>query len=179
MAITIQRKGFGQVEPNHLSAQRNGQIYGQLPCDSTIKILENGQFVKYNYAAGKVDFSGEGEWMLVLNEVHVYDERDRYYKDFALKASDYIEGEITPRVMKTMPGDIFTTNTFGAGNTDKNAVVATPVTLAVGDKLVVTAGFLTKETNDDNLAAAPMVWQVVKEYDMPDGQNAVKVMRIK
>ena len=24
---TIKRIGFGQVEPNHLSAQRNGQVY--------------------------------------------------------------------------------------------------------------------------------------------------------
>ena len=28
---TIKRVGFGQVEPNHLSAQRNGQVYAQLP----------------------------------------------------------------------------------------------------------------------------------------------------
>ena len=28
----IERIGYGQVEPNHLSAQRTGQIYAQLPC---------------------------------------------------------------------------------------------------------------------------------------------------
>ena len=27
----MKRIGFGQVEPNHLSAQRNGKIYAQLP----------------------------------------------------------------------------------------------------------------------------------------------------
>ena len=27
----MKRIGYGQVEPNHLSAQRNGQIYAQLP----------------------------------------------------------------------------------------------------------------------------------------------------
>ena len=42
---TIKRVGFGQVEPNHLSAQRNGQVYAQLPCNKDNKILENGQFV--------------------------------------------------------------------------------------------------------------------------------------
>ena len=31
MALQIDRTGFGQVEPNHLSAQRTGQIYAQLP----------------------------------------------------------------------------------------------------------------------------------------------------
>ena len=31
--------GFGQVEPNHLSAQRTGQIYAQLPANPNIKVL--------------------------------------------------------------------------------------------------------------------------------------------
>ena len=37
--------GYGQVEPNHLSAQRTGQIYAQLPAAQDIEVLENGQFV--------------------------------------------------------------------------------------------------------------------------------------
>ena len=28
--------GYGQVEPNHLSAQRNAQIYAQLPANAEI-----------------------------------------------------------------------------------------------------------------------------------------------
>ena len=36
MATTIKRVGFGQVEPNHLSAQRTSQIYAQLPAKSYI-----------------------------------------------------------------------------------------------------------------------------------------------
>ena len=39
--------GYGQVEPNHLSAQRTGQIYAQLPAVGTITELQNGTFVKY------------------------------------------------------------------------------------------------------------------------------------
>ena len=66
--------GFGQVEPNHLSAQRTGQIYAQLPADKEIKMLEQGQFVKYDYAKGLVNFTGEGEWMLVYNEIKLYRE---------------------------------------------------------------------------------------------------------
>lgn len=57
----MKRIGFGQVEPNHLSAQRTAQIYAQLPAKSDIDILENGQYVKYDYAAGVVDFTGAGE----------------------------------------------------------------------------------------------------------------------
>jgi hypothetical protein len=46
----MERIGYGQVEPNHLSAQRTGQIYAQLPAASDLTTLENGQFVKYDYA---------------------------------------------------------------------------------------------------------------------------------
>ena len=66
--------GYGQVEPNHLSAQRTAQIYAQLPADPSIEVLEQGQFVKYDYAAGLVNFTGAGEWMLVYNETKLYRE---------------------------------------------------------------------------------------------------------
>ena len=33
--------GYGQVEPNHLSARRTGQIYAQLPAAAAITKLEN------------------------------------------------------------------------------------------------------------------------------------------
>ena len=88
-AATYVEHGYGQVEPNHLSAQRTAQIYAQLPAAATIKTLENGQFVKYNYAAGVCDYEGLGEWMLVFNEVKLY--RDHLgYDDFAMKAEDYV-----------------------------------------------------------------------------------------
>lgn len=64
--------GFGQVEPNHLSAQRTAQIYAQLPAAKEINVLEQGQFVKYDYANGVVNFTGPGEWMLVFNEIKLY-----------------------------------------------------------------------------------------------------------
>lgn len=80
--------GFGQVEPNHLSAQRTGEIYAQLPVHKDIKILENGQFVKYNYVNGTVDFEGVGEWMLVFNEIKVYADWETD-QDFAMIARDY------------------------------------------------------------------------------------------
>lgn len=85
MATSINRKGFGQVEPNHLSAQTNGQVYAQLPASTAVgDILENGRFLKYNYAAGVCDCStaaNSGEWMLVFNEVKLYDPRKQMYKD--------------------------------------------------------------------------------------------------
>ena len=66
--------GYGQVEPNHLSAQRTAQVYAQLPAAADIKVLEQGQFVKYDYAKGVVNFEGAGEWMLVYNEIKLYRE---------------------------------------------------------------------------------------------------------
>lgn len=87
--------GYGQVEPNHLSAQRTGQIYAQLPAAADINVLENGQFVKYDYANGVVNFTGAGEWMLVFNEVKLY--RDHLnYDDFAMKKEDYVAHVYAP-----------------------------------------------------------------------------------
>ena len=166
MALLV-KEGFGQLEPNHLSAQRNGQIYAQLPCDTSIEVLQNAQFVKYDYAKGKVGYTGEGEWMLVYNEVKLYDPRHSY-KDFALQKKNCVGGEMVPRVMKTMVGDIFTTNLVDAKEKDS--------TLAVGDKLVV-----GESTGILEYSAAPgagMVWQVAKVYTMADGQPAVKIQRI-
>ena len=263
--------GYGQVEPNHLSAQRNAQIYAQLPADPSIEILEQGQFVKYDYAAGLVNFTGKGEWMLVYNEIKLYREdqldcefamlkdnyqarvyspldpdkaqemygptrmlqgrREVYNKDtgafdaqpefkfdadnkfagttgddlhvpdyaVASKVYDYYEMDdvnnpdikeeyrkrlfmklrdykekmmpagtsMVPRVFKTMPGDLFTTNTINEA----------PGSLKVGDLLTPQAadGILAKAGAD----SADMVWQVVKVYNMPDYQPGVKVMRIK
>ena len=86
-ALFVER-GYGQVEPNHLSAQRTGQIYAQLPAKGDIDLLENGQFVKYNYKDGVVDFAGAGEWMLVLNEVKVYYDHQADH-DFAMIKTNY------------------------------------------------------------------------------------------
>ena len=256
--------GYGQVEPNHLSAQRNAQIYAQLPADPAINVLEQGQFVKYDYAAGLVNFTGKGEWMLVYNEIKLYREgqldcefamlkdnyqarvyspldyeaaqemygptrmlqgkRERwnpetktfdalgelpvYGKDgkatdvvadysVANKIHDYYEMDdinnpeieedyrkrlfmklrdykermmpagttMVPRVFKTMPGDLFTTNTINETE------------LAVGDLLTPQAadGILAKAGAE----SADMIWEVVKVYNMPDFQRGVKIMRIK
>lgn len=80
--------GYGQVEPNHLSAQRTAQIYAQLPADPNITVLENGQFVKYDYRNGLVNFTGAGEWMLVFNEIKLYRE-NQLDCEFAMIKDNY------------------------------------------------------------------------------------------
>lgn len=163
MAVTIAREGFGYVEPNHLSAPRNGQVYAQLPAAEDINVLENGMFVKYDYAAGECNFDGEGPWMMVFNEEKLYDERHQMHRDYAMQKSDFYDGVMTPRVFAMVPGDIFTTN----------AVKEAEYT--VGDKLKVGA--------DGRLeaGAAPAgehSFKVVKETTMPDLQPGVKIQVI-
>lgn len=169
--------GYGVIEPNHLSARRNGKIYAQLPADKTIEVLENGQFVKYDYANGVVHFTGEGPWMLVFNEPKVYESRQTN-ADFAMKREDYAayvynaandampEGTVmVPRVMNTDRGDIYTTN------------MVDEESLTVGDTLAPNAkGILDKASG---ATATECVWQVAKVYTMPDGQPGVKLIRIK
>jgi glutathionylspermidine synthase len=163
------RKGYGQVEPNHLSAQRTGQIYAQLPAADTIKVLENGEFVKYDYENGEVNKTGEGEWMLVFNEVKLYDGYRETYKDFAQKVSDSADGKIYPRVFKTNVGDIYTTNMLEKASEGETTLTD----LEVGDDLGINEdGYLEKDENSD------IKFKVVKVYTMADGQPAVKVQRI-
>ena len=80
------RIGFGQVEPNQLSAQKTGQIYASLPLDESVKVLQNGEFMYYSYADNKVTAEptvpGQ-EPMLVFNEVKIYEDYLRL-KDFAM-----------------------------------------------------------------------------------------------
>lgn len=163
MAVTIARTGFGYVEPNHLSAPRNGQVYAQLPAAEDIDVLENGMFVKYDYAAGECNFDGEGPWMMVFNEEKLYDERHQMHRDYAMQKADFYDGVMTPRVFAMVPGDIFTTNAVKEAEYN------------VGDKLKVGA--------DGRLeaGAAPAgehSFKVVKETTMPDLQPGVKIQVI-
>lgn len=174
MALQVKRTGFGQVEPNHLTGIVDGSIYAQLPVDTDAmgKIIEQGRFAKYDYANDKVDLTGEGQWLMIYNEEKLYDERYQSHKDFAMIAKNYTDGKIVPRLIEIPVGDIFTTNTFGA-NTDRETEVE-GIELSKGDKLYVGEdGYLAK-SGDEN---GP-VFQVVKEYTMPDGQPGVKLQRI-
>ena len=157
--------GYGQVEPNHLSAQRTGQIYAQLPCLEELAILENGRFVKYDYANKEVNFEGKGEWMLVFNEVKLYDKK-QMYRDFAMIKEECVNGEMVPRVFKTNIGDIYTTNMV-----DGDADITEGALLKVND-----CGYLTTggSLDDDD-----MCWEVAKICTLADGQPAIKIMRVK
>ena len=171
---TLKRKGFGQVEPNHLSAQRTGQIYAQLIADSSLNIIENGMFLKYDYENRKAALTGDGEWYLVYNEEKLYDPRKQQHKDFAMIKTDYVDNEMVPRLFKTNIGDIYTTNCLEANTSD--SAETTGVTVAVGNKLqVANTGYLAVVQNP---SAGQPVFKVIALTTMPDGQDAVKLQRI-
>ena len=207
MAFT--RNGYGQVEPNQLSAQKTGQIYASLPLASDVDILQNGEFMYYDYKSGTVTADGKGEPMLVFNEVKLYEPFwQTSYKDFAmirvgdnyvtsrLATAGYGDGAetegvasahsdwqagyrmngIAPRLFKTNVGDIFTTNmvetgdeiTYSQGNTLKLKKVPKAAD-KTGNTLV-----LSKTGDIDALE-----FVVAKVYTMPDGQQGLKLQRIK
>ena len=207
MAFT--RNGYGQVEPNQLSAQKTGQIYASLPLASNVDILQNGEFMYYDYKSGTVTADGEGEPMLVFNEVKLYEPFwQTSYKDFAmirvgdnyvtsrLATAGYGDGAetkgvtsahsdwqagyrmdgIAPRLFKTNVGDIFTTNmvetgsdiTYSQGETLKLKKVSKAAD-KTGNTLV-----LSKTGNIEGLE-----FVVAKVYTMPDGQQGLKLQRIK
>ena len=191
MAITMKRKGYGQVQANHLSGIVTGQIYAQLPAHvkvgntgaDTITQLEQGQFAKYDYAAGEVNFTGDGEFMLVYNEEKLYDERKQAHRYFVYKPGDFTDGKMYPRLIRTYVGDIMTTNTIGVAGTGEETEVGNDISLSVGNYLTIGSnGFLTLAMSGNDPAttmpASGIVWKVVKEYTMPDGQAGVKIQRV-
>ena len=187
--------GYGQVEPNLLSAQRTGQIFAQLPAVDTIEVLENGQFAKYNYADGVVDFAGEGEWMLVFNEVKVYRDLQRDC-DFAMVKGNYearvyspITGKVTDNeasvdwtsaVAAADPYEIDSTADPMQGKIFEGPAMMPGKSTMVPRLLKTNVGDILTPGADGYLAAGEgdMKWQVVKVYTMPDGQKGAKIMRI-
>ena len=209
MAFT--RNGYGQVEPNQLSAQKTGQIYASLPLASDVDILQNGEFMYYDYKSGTVTADGEGEPMLVFNEVKLYEPFwQTSYKDFAmirvgdnyvtsrLATAGYGDGAetkgvtpnpghsdwqagyrmdgIAPRLFKTNVGDIFTTNMVETGN---------EITYSQGDTLKLKKVPKAADKTGNTLVLSKtgdidaLEFVVAKVYTMPDGQQGLKLQRIK
>lgn len=178
MSIAIYRKSLdgktasnddgkkGVVEPNHLSAPRNGQVYAQYVADDAITELENGMFVKYDAADGELnmDNATDGPWYMVFNEEKLYDERKQSHRDYSMKAADFSDGKVVPRIFAVQPGDIYTTNTL-----------ADAASYAVGTKLYPNAyGLLSSTVPQGKTAFA----EIVKEYTLPDGITPAVKIRI-
>ena len=120
--------------------------------------------------------------MLVYCEEKLYDERFQSHKDFVLKSTDFTDGKIYPRLIRTYVGDIITTNTFEANTSD--TAETTGVIIAEGNYLAPgSTGFLAVIKSGGSAASSlsgvtGMAWKVVKIYTMPDGQQGVKIQRV-
>ena len=231
MAFT--RNGYGQVEPNQLSAQKTGQIYASLPLDTAVNVLQNGEFMYYDYVSGKVsadDSTGVAEPMLVFNEIKLYEPFwRRSYKDFAMIRVDAVDvnGNVTPgenyvtsdlavngpvegrygdgattpsatitpghteypyrmhgfapRLFKTNVGDIYTTNMVETDEDAGSAVTYTVGTILEPVKNTTTKTLQLKTFTPASAGDKPagIAFAVVKVYTMPDGQQGLKLQRVK
>ena len=167
--------GYGQVEPNHLSAQRTAQIYAQLPADPSIDILEQGQFVKYDYAAtethGLVNFTGAGEWMLVYNEIKLYREH-QLDCEFAM-----IKGNYQARVYSPLDGNKSAEEMYGPtrllqGNRERwNGTSFENENFKIGDQEVSALPVFENGVATDRVADYSVASTVHDYYEMNDINN--------
>ena len=164
----LEKKGYGQVEPNHLAGQKSGMIFAQLPVKKGIDTVQNGMFMKYDVAAGEINLDGNGEYMLVYSEVKLYDPRETY-KDFVLTKDQSVDGKIYPRLIGTFPGDIITTN-----------LVDMETAKGTRAKKFLQVDSDTGILKEASVPVAELaLWQVVKETTMPDGQYALKIVKVR
>lgn len=207
MAFT--RNGYGQVEPNQLSAQKTGQIYASLPLASDVDILQNGEFMYYDYKSGTVTANGKGEPMLVFNEVKLYEPFwQTSYKDFAmirvgdnyvtsrLATAGYGDGAETEGVasahsdwqagyrMDGIAPRLFKTN-VGDIFTTNMVETGDEITYAQGDTLKLKKVAKAADKTGNTLVLSKtgdidaLEFVVAKVYTMPDGQPGLKLQRIK
>ena len=207
MAFT--RNGYGQVEPNQLSAQKTGQIYASLPLASNVDILQNGEFMYYDYKSGTVTADGVGEPMLVFNEVKLYEPFwQTSYKDFAmirvgdnyvtsrLATAGYGDGAETKGVasahsdwqagyrMDGIAPRLFKTN-VGDIFTTNMVETGAEITYKQGDTLKLKKVDKAPDKTGNTLVLSKtgnidaLEFVVAKVYTMPDGQPGLKLQRIK
>ena len=207
MAFT--RNGYGQVEPNQLSAQKTGQIYASLPLASDVDILQNGEFMYYDYKSGTVTADGVGEPMLVFNEVKLYEPFwQTSYKDFAmirvgdnyvtsrLATAGYGDGAETEGVasahsawqagyrMDGIAPRLFKTN-VGDIFTTNMVETGAEITYTQGDILKLKKVSKAADKTGNTLVLSKtgdidaLEFVVAKVYTMPDGQPGLKLQRIK
>ena len=207
MAFT--RNGYGQVEPNQLSAQKTGQIYASLPLASDVDILQNGEFMYYDYKSGTVTADGVGEPMLVFNEVKLYEPFwQTSYKDFAMiRVGD---NYVTSRLATAGYGDGAETKGGASAHSDWQAGyrmdgiaprlfktnvgdIFTTNMVETGAEITYTQGDILKlkkiskaaDKTGNTLVLSKtgdidaLEFVVAKVYTMPDGQPGLKLQRIK
>ena len=105
--------GFGQVEPNHLSAQRTAQVYAQLPANKDIELLDSPGIL----------------WPKIENQTHAYNLASLS----SIKEEILDPYELSTHILKTMyklyPENL--KNRYGIENIDFDDIVPTLDLIAV------------------------------------------------
>ena len=158
--------GYAQVEPNHLSAQRTGQIYAQLPADPEIPVLENGQFVDYNYAEGLVKLpEGVLEPMLVFNEIKLYRE-GQLDCEFAMVKDNYnarIYSPLDPDTLNWTKQSRYYNGTDALGNT---SIETKPVTYKKTTDTELVTGKTYYADKNGTVVDTPVVDDIGDYYEL-------------
>lgn len=196
------RNGYGQVEPNQLSGIKTGQLFASLPLAKDVNLLQQGEFMYYDYAAGFVsaeDSKSTGlEPYMVYQEIKIY-EPWLSYKDFAMiRVGDnyvthrpftgsYGDGALTKGAelplhteygyrMDGIAPRLLKTNVGDIWTTN---MVKEGVEYAKGDilKLKKTDRNTLEFDKTGDIETVQVV--VARVYTMPDGQPGLKVQRVK
>lgn len=187
MATKLEKKGYGQIELNHVAFRRDGRIEAQSKLDETDfaeKLAENGMLLVVDFANRKVKFPTAE--LLAHSPVAVNYTTEKQYewknqlKDFATGLDDFL-----PRLGYLAVGDKFTTNTVAY---DFESPEALDTALdGIGETAVYggltadaeTAGYIVLSASQESFLENSPVFRVVEKTTMPDGQRAVKLQVIK
>ena len=178
----IVKIGYGQVEPNRLTAQRTKEVFAQLPAASSIPVIENGMAMVYDQVKGEVRFAKDAseKVCLVMTEINLPDPDHQADSDFAIfhrpETAYQVEMKAYPRLFALHKGDTFTTNTV---KIDTKHADASSSPVPAGTLFAVdTDGYWVQVGTPATGYATNTNVQVacVKDYTLADGQRALKMV---
>lgn len=180
MAVKLAKIGYGQLEPNKISAQYTKEIFDMLPLEDGL-LCEQGMVLVYDQVQKKVRkpvpaTDTNALFGLVYNEIVLEDERKQADNDYAMinvPASTY-QGAVTlyPRLFGFTKGDTFTTNVITTQ--DGEALPAEGAYYQADENGYWSENSAITGDADYTGATAGPILRVVKQYTMPDGQAAVQ-----
>lgn len=171
--------GFGQFEPNHFTAPRDGRIEAQCALNATdfttANPCENGMVVVVDKAAKEIKLYTSGSVLplgIVYSTEQLYDERHPGLKNYSSNSDGFY-----PRVGYPAFGDTFTTNVLSYDSSTwatlalfKTAMAAYATTPVYAEPHT-DGSWKLSGSEPSTLVYA----QVVEVTTMPDGQYALKL----
>jgi hypothetical protein len=174
---------YGVIELNHVSWPETARVFAQLPLSPTefgvtplFTVAENGMWLNYDIAAGKVRFPA------VTEPIGVLYMGEKEYNKFEVGLNQYHlhVNENYPRLGMPMVGDIYTTNTWCYDNSTWTTDGALQAVLAAYATTPIY--FIPCTTNGapqlvlaGALGSAATIAKVVKLYTLPNGDQGLKV----